>query len=62
MPVRVKTESGALVTLPDDFYDSKVHGAKVTDADESPLIDGAEFRPPTYPKSSAKSAASSKES
>lgn len=56
MPVRVKTESGALVTIPDDFYDPEVHTKAAESDAESPLLpDGVTYRPPTYPsKTSAK--------
>ena len=56
MPKRVKTKTGAQVTIPDDFYDPKVHHEV---DDEDPLMPDGTFRPPSYPsKSSAKKAAS----
>lgn len=60
MPHRVKTETGALVTLSDDFFDRKVHEEVKGDENESPLLpDGVTYRPPTYPsKTTAKKAAS----
>lgn len=59
MPHRVRTETGALVTLSDDFFDKKVHEEVKGDPDESPLLpDGVTYRPPTYPsKAPAKKAA-----
>jgi hypothetical protein len=58
MPKRVKTKTGVLVTIPDDFFDPKTH-LEVDEEGESPLMPDGTFRPPTYPsKSSAKKAAS----
>lgn len=57
MPKRVQTEAGALVTIPDDFFDPKVHKEIKGNDDESPLLWDGTYRPPTYPKTSAKKAA-----